>query len=309
MDFFGDFGLYVVRALALLARWLSAATAPVPWPVVTALVAIPALAVVTFIVWFLRGAVWPVRCKHPATTVRARGDNECRTMVAGEWRRCRHHNKRRHNSRGQFVDPDMPRWKTIVSGRVVDRTDSRGAGRRVSLLFCRGYARKPAQVWEAFPTIWDEWCENVQVAFTRLRRRSVTPSSVSPPTAGTGPTLDEQERYRSVHVRAVRADQALTALRFLLPSALLAAAASAFVPEAWAVPVEYVALLLLWVVVEIVRCGLLQAPSDQDWRSRATRGVARAFGVVVVAAIVCAVLDGYAIPLLNAVFGTSTGGT
>src|SRR5665647_908070 len=153
VSFLENFGLYAVRALALLARWLGAVTAPVPWPIVVALAAVPVLLVLRFVVWFLRGTAWPVRCKHPVTTVRSSGDSACRSLVAGEWRYCRHHNRWYRNSRGQVVDPKLPRWQTVVSGKVIDRTDVGGVGASASLLFYRGFARRPSQVWEALPAV------------------------------------------------------------------------------------------------------------------------------------------------------------
>lgn len=300
MSFLENFGLYAVRALALLARWLGAVTAPVPWPIVVALAAVPVLLVLRFVVWFLRGTAWPVRCKHPITTVRSSGDSACRSLVAGEWRYCRHHNRWYRNSRGQVVDPKLPRWQTVVSGKVIDRTDVGGVGASASLLFYRGFARRPSQVWEALPAIWLEWHQSMRVAFARLRGREVPPEAATNSAAvAAGPTQEEQNRYRGVHLRAVQADQALNTLKGLLPVALLVTAGSVLVPSQFTDLTEYVALLLLWVVVEIARCGLLRAPGGEDWRRQAVKGSFKAFAVVLVVALTCTALDAYVIPFVR----------
>lgn len=293
-----DFGLYVVRALALLAHWLEGLTAPVPWPVVTAVAAVPLLAAVRFAVWFLRGAVWPVRCKHPATTVRRGGDSACRSVVAGEWRYCRHHNHWHRNSRGQLVDPTLPRWKTVAGGAVVDRTDVLAAGASTSLLFHRGFTRKPAEVWESLPSVLRERQQGVRVAMARLRGQQ-PPGEATHVEGAPAPTREEQERYRGVHLRAVQADQALLALKWLLPVTFVVTAASAFVPGRFTLPVEYAALLLVWVCVEIVRCGLLSAPSGDGWVRRTFTSSVRAFAALVGVAVACSVLDGRVLPFIS----------
>jgi hypothetical protein len=305
----GDFGLYVVRGLALVASWLASATAPAPWPVVVAAVALPVVWVLRFVIWVLRGTVWPVRCKHPVTTKRQGGDSACRATVSGEWRYCRDHNRAAVNYRGQRIDPDLPRWKTVVDGKVVDRSDVSGAGDGVSLLFYRGFARRPSQVLAAFPDMWAQRRAAVVDVVARLRRRGASvpaPAAVGAVGRGPGPSQEERDRYRGVAVRAERADQALATLRVALPVALLLTAGSAAVPGPIRVVVEYAALLALWVCVEVGRRGLWQPAGDGDWRRQVVRSSARAVAVMAGVAVVCALLDAYVMPFLSRVLAAGT---
>lgn len=304
MHLLEDFGLYVVRLLAVAAQWLDRATGPVPWPIVMALAALPVLVVLRWIVWFLRGTVWPVRCKYPVTT-QNRHDKACRTMVAGEWGYCRNHNRPKRMSNGHVVQPDLPRWQTFSRGQRVDRSDVRAVGDSVSLLFYRGFARSPRQVAAAFPEVLEARKETLRAAWHRIRRLPVaaTAASTAPLGPYEGPTHEELETYRAVNVRAERADQALMMLRFTLPVALLVTALSSFVGGLWSIVVEYTALLLLWVSVEVARHGLLRDPeAEQAWIAQVAKSVARAFGVVVGVAVIAAALDAYVIPFIQSIY-------
>lgn len=301
MNVLENFGLFLIHALELFAQWLSAITSPLPWPLVMAFAAVPLLFIANLIIWFLRGTVWPVRCKHPATTVRLNGDNACRRKVAGEWSYCRDHNEYRINYKNQLVDPKLPRWQTVEG---VDRTDVRGMNSRVSLLFYHGFTRKPFQVIRAFPDILSEWRNNINIMVKRVKR-DTTEESLVTNLKSTDPTVLEQEKYRAFHLRAERADQALFSLKWLLPIAFVVIAASAFIKGPWTVLLEYVALLLLWIVVEIVRKGLLQAPSDKDdWRYQVAKGTLQGFGVVVAGAIIYMLIEDYILPFIEQMLAT-----
>lgn len=301
MDFIETFGPYVVRALGLVARWLAEATAPVPWPLVVVVAALPVLMVLRFVVWFLRGSVWPVRCKYPFTT-QARHDQACRAPVAGEWRYCRDHRKRGANSRGKLLDPDLPKWQTIVDGERVDRRDVRGADARVTVLFHRGFARRPSQLPAAVRDVWEDRRRSLVAVRARLLRR---PTPVAEPAAaaaaGKGPTARERAKYRAVDPRAQQVDQALRTIRVVLPLALLATAWSAFLAGRTQTAVEYVALLLLWVCVEVFRQSLSGTGGKGRWQARTLRSVAKAFVLFVLAAVICASLDGYVLPFMREV--------
>jgi hypothetical protein len=265
------------------------------------LAALPLLFIANLIIWFLRGVVWPVRCKHPATTVRHNGDNACRVWVAGEWSYCRHHNKKYTNSNNQLVDPKLPRWKTMSRGKVVDRTDVRGLNNKVSLLFYHGYARKPLQVLNALPDIIIELRRNVKVVITRIKRKPELElvESEAITLEKNGPSEEEQQNYIAFNEKSKRADQALHILKWLLPITFVVTAASAFLQGSGTFMLEYVALLLLWIVVEIIWKGLLHHRGERDWRLQAAIGTINAFGVVFLVAVTKVFLDAYIMPLLD----------
>lgn len=295
MDVLKDLGLYIVRSLGYLAQWLSSITSPIPWPIVAGIAAIPLLFVASILVWFLRGAIWPVRCKHPATTVRTNGDKACRVWVAGEWNYCKHHNKRVINSRNQEVDPKLPRWQTMVAGKPVDRTDIRGTNSNVSLLFYRGFARKPSQVIQAFPeTISEKWT-GFTLFIKKLRKeplQEVIPTTTFDPQ----PNTFEREKYLGFSERAKRADQALLLLKWSLPIAFVITASASFLKGSWTVPLEYLALFSIWIVIEIFRKGILQDSKGMDWRLQALKETVYGFGVVIGLAIITLLLNDYIFP-------------
>lgn len=294
------FGLYIVKALGFMAHWLGDITYPFPWPLVMAVVALPLVGVAHFIVWLLRGMVWPVRCKHPVTTVRNSGDSACRSMTIGEWHYCWHHSRRRVNYKGQLVDPRLPRWQTVVGGRTFDRDDIKGSRSSVSLLFYRGFARRPWQVITGIPGIFIEQANNLGIATTRLLGREVNAAAM---VGRVGPTTIEREKYRGINEKADRADQALLVLKWLLPAALIATAATVFIDSLWTIELQYFALLLLWIVVEVFRHGILKPyDAEHKWWVQALKGTLKGFLVVIVAAIIIFFLDQYGMDFLEKIF-------
>lgn len=302
MNVIENFGLYLVRAFGFLAQWLGTATAPLPWPLVMAIAAVPLLFIANLIIWFLRGTVWPVRCKYPVTTKRAGGDSACRKSVAGEWNYCRHHNKRKTTDAGKIiVDPRLPRWQTIQGGERVDRTDIRTISSSVSLLFYRGFTRSPRQVREAIPSVLSELKVNFNILVRRLKRQPIEePPSLDSASIRT-PSAFEQGKYIAFDARSERADQALYVLKWILPFTFVMVAASTFIDSSWTVILEYAALLMLWIVVEITRKGLLQSHGEMNWRIQVLLGTLKGFGVVVAVAIIAVLLDDYILPFIERV--------
>lgn len=185
---------------------------------------------------------------------------------------------------------------------MVDRTDIRGISSNISLLFYRGFARSPTQVRNAFPSIVAEIKNNFDIMVKRIKRQPVEAKLLdSIPTTGTGPSAYEQETYIAFDARAERADQALYILKWLLPSAFVMVAASAFIKGDWNVPLEYAALLLLWIAVEIIRKGLFKASGSLNWRAQVFLGTLKGFGIVVGIAIISLVLSDYILPFIERV--------
>ena len=146
----------IVNLIGLLLRsgaiWLSRTTAPVPWPLVFGALILPFAAVLRTSLWILRGGVWPVPCMYFHTQQR-RTNKACLAITPGEWRYCRHHNRRKTMADGHECNPLLRRWeRRDRHGRVHERDDIRGAGfvslfaDRDTLLFHRGLARRPRDV-------------------------------------------------------------------------------------------------------------------------------------------------------------------
>jgi hypothetical protein len=137
-------------------QWISNrldAMSVIPWPLWIGGLFPIYVAVVSVVLWLMRGRVWPVHCAYPKTTK----GRDCRMLVAGEWVRCRHHNKRRHYKYGHEVDTTVQRWQAFDGkGRVVNRRELgvgvlrlRPAGS--TLLYERGYARPVGAVLRLIP--------------------------------------------------------------------------------------------------------------------------------------------------------------
>jgi hypothetical protein len=83
-----DYLLLLPTTLARIAERLDRVS-PIPWPFWIGGLFPLYLAALSVVLWFMRGAVWPVRCAYPVTSRK----RDCRSVVAGEWRGCRHHNR------------------------------------------------------------------------------------------------------------------------------------------------------------------------------------------------------------------------
>lgn len=300
-----DIAAYMVRALGFIAVWLDRVSGPWPWPLVMAAGALVLISVLNFAVWILRGTAWPVRCKYPITTKRHGGDSACRVPVAGEWSYCRHHNGGARTVGTHQVDPKLPRWMTYDSNKnQVERRDLRVAGHRVSLLFYRGYARTPRQVWRTgWPDVLKEW----KLLFGRLRQpfaKQRAAETALEPAPERSVSAKEFDKYRGIHQRAVSADQATTVLKVLLPVALIVSGVSAFLTGTLAVIVSYVAVLLLWMVFKIVRCGLWRVSDDGSWVTKTVRGVLKDFAIFVVASAALYYIATAVMPYLSEFFAS-----
>ena len=127
------------------------------WPLLLALLLQVLLGAVSGVVWWARGAVWPINCGYPETTT---GRGPCHNDVLGEWSRCRIHRRRGWLRRtDSHVIADLRRWQTITGGRVVERDDAGGSGflrqhsERIGLLYYRGWARPPRDVARFLPVV------------------------------------------------------------------------------------------------------------------------------------------------------------
>lgn len=268
MNFFEDFGLFVVKILGFFAEWLDA-NIPLPWPIAVALLASVFIVFSYLVVWFLRGTVFPVACKHPSTTVRSGGDEACRRKVVGEWRYCFDHNgsKRSSNYKGKIVDPHLARWQTYdKKGFLVNRSDV-GNNRNVGLLFCHGFARSPRNVINVgIPVVLRNFWVGVNNTIRWIRKQDLV--SVSGPAVLEGgyvPSDEERRLHRATNFRGERMSEALYILKFLFPVTLLIVASTGFLKWDWW---NYAALFFLWITVEIIHKGLLTEPVEIDGEIR-----------------------------------------
>ncbi|MGK3204330.1 hypothetical protein [Amycolatopsis sp. MEPSY49] len=137
-------------------QWVSnqlGSISDLPWPLWIGLLFPIYVAVISVVIWFLRGRVWVVHCAYPKTS---RG-RECRNWVPGEWSRCRHHNQRRNYRFGHSVNPGIQRWQTFGRGDAIVERPERGVGllrlrpAGATLLYQRGYPRPPLLVLRQLP--------------------------------------------------------------------------------------------------------------------------------------------------------------
>lgn len=307
MNVLEDFNFYLIRGLGLLAQWLTNIFDPVPWPIVMAILAIPLLFIINLVVWFVRGTIWPVRCKHPQT-VKPDG-SACENWVRGEWRYCHHHRAKKQNSKGATVNPKLSRWETVnKEGFIVFRTDIKGTNNNTQVLFHKGFARRPRKLFGATLDIIKSLIANIKIIKKVLMKEELEDKQEPAVAVGiinnnpsNNNNLNNNDSKRwSVNPKAARADKALKILLFLIPTALIAIAATVFIDSSWIMALEYLALLLLWVVFEIVKCGLLQPVDDKlDWRWKAIFGTLKGVGLVLALALVFLLLDSFALPFLE----------
>jgi hypothetical protein len=140
-----------VSLLPSTLQWVAqllTGVSPIPWPLWLGGLFPVYVAVVSVLVWMLRGTVWPVRCAYPVTS---RGV-DCRNTVPGEWHRCRHHNRRVQYVFGHEVREKLQRWQRIGrNGEIVERPAT-GFGtfsmrpQGGAVLYYNGYTRRPLDV-------------------------------------------------------------------------------------------------------------------------------------------------------------------
>ncbi|MGW0356247.1 hypothetical protein ACWDXV_18770 [Nocardia nova] len=147
-------------------QWISRqldSVSPTPWPLWIGGLFPVYVAVVSVLLWFLRGSVWPVQCAYPRTSK----GRPCRNWVPGEWMRCRHHNRRVTYRYGHQV-VKLQRWQTLTRGnKIVDRPEIGVGALRLrpanaTLLYERGYARPPLAVVRLLP-------DKVEAGLRRLK--------------------------------------------------------------------------------------------------------------------------------------------
>jgi hypothetical protein len=183
-----------VQALELFAltvdRWLH-----IPWPLVVAAFFPPLAFVLAIVVWWLRGAIWPVACEYQTTRRAA-----CRNPTLGEWHRCWQHNWRRLRKTDLHrVQPKLRRWQTISRGVVKERTDIHGRGflrlrsNRIGLLYYRGFARPPRDVFRLVPQVARDRWHRLQQAAKQVQQLGLAglfgSSSASPSRLGVSALL------------------------------------------------------------------------------------------------------------------------
>ena len=153
MDSAVDIADIVVKAVARFAEsvegWLH-----IPWPIAVAVLFLPIVGLLNIAVWYLRGTLFPIRCAYP--TARKAG---CRNVVLGEWHKCRLHRKAIYRKTDlHTVDPKRNRWeyRTIIDGSEatpVGRGFLRMHSGRDTLLFKKGFCRRPSQVLDFLPDL------------------------------------------------------------------------------------------------------------------------------------------------------------
>jgi hypothetical protein len=150
----------------------------IPWPLwIGGLFPLYA-AILSVILWILRGNTWPVRCLYPITSKR----RPCRCWVPGEWYRCRYHNWRASYKYGHDVNTSIRRWQQVdKKGDLVDRPSIgvgilrvRPAGH--ALLYENGYARKPLDVLRLVPEFVMKVCHRLGA----IRLRNVADVTTAP---------------------------------------------------------------------------------------------------------------------------------
>jgi hypothetical protein len=133
------------------------------------------IAVISFVLWFLRGRIWPLACAYPRTSKR----RPCRMVVAGEWARCRHHNRPRTYAYRHEVQK-IYRWQTLTKNDKIINRPQKGVGvlrlrpAGATLLYERGYVRPPMAVLKLAPT-------EVKAGVQRLRQARLTTQTDPPP--------------------------------------------------------------------------------------------------------------------------------
>src|SRR2546430_5862144 len=148
---------------------------------------LPLVLVLRVMLWVLRGRVWLVPCMYYHTQQR-RADKPCRMLVPGEWKYCRHHKRVRRMSDVHQCDPTLRRWQERgKAGGFQERTDIRGVGfvrllsNRQTLLFYKGIARRPGDVFRDMPQLPGELWRGV-LTLRRLSFRTLFRPSTGAPT-------------------------------------------------------------------------------------------------------------------------------
>lgn len=204
----GDFVVFLARALSKSSQFYNLLS-PVSWPLlVFALVPLYIVALSLF-VWIMRGNIWPVSCAYPKTTKK----HACKNAVAGEWRRCHVHRRRRlRKTDGHVIVANLRRWQTVTrGGQIIDRRDQigrgvwRARGRASTLLFRYGYARHPMDVAKFLPNWYIESRELGRRSYGQIREFFSEPSAWKKVFFGAKPVVGGVSERLPVVIRASRA--------------------------------------------------------------------------------------------------------
>ncbi|MFJ1457887.1 hypothetical protein [Nocardia sp. N2S4-5] len=161
-------------------QWVSGkldALSPIPWPLWIGGLFPIYVAAVSGALWFWRGFFWPVHCAYPHTSK----GWPCRNWVAGEWSRCRHHNRPFKYQFGHQVEVKLQRWQTVKRGKIID-SPRRGVGvlrlrpAGSTLLYEKGFARTPGGVLKLLPTKGKEGIRRLQEARLRASEQPNEPA-------------------------------------------------------------------------------------------------------------------------------------
>jgi hypothetical protein len=258
----GDFLDLLSQLFAIFAKWLDSVS-PIPWPLVLAFLFLPFVVMLRVMLWVLRGRVWPVACKYYRTT-QSRADKSCRSMVAGEWKYCRHHRKPGRRMSNGHVVVNIPRWQEEKGGKFVDRTDIRGVGfvsllsNRETFLFYKGIAKRPSLVYRRRCELWASWKEGIR-RFRTIRPRDLIPKRSHEKQVPTG-VADRMPRV----VHATRLTLASFALGLILVAASIVAGGD------WRVGYQYGAAGAFVLAWEAIRFGVWKSPDEEKRWVRAT---------------------------------------
>ena len=171
MDAAPDIANILVKAIARfsdsLESWLH-----IPWPTAVALLYLPVVGLLSAIVWYLRGTLFPIQCGYPT----ARGKVGCTRRVLGEWRKCWYHRKSTsRRTDGHTINPRRNRWEyyTNIDGLQAAMPVGRGFLRmrpgRDSFLYKRGFSRRPGQVLTSIPDLAKGLALNAARSWRQLR--------------------------------------------------------------------------------------------------------------------------------------------
>ncbi|MGH3963632.1 MAG: hypothetical protein ACRDRY_10315 [Pseudonocardiaceae bacterium] len=227
----------------------------IPWPLWVGSLFPVYLGVIYFILWFRRGSVWLVKCAYPKTE----RNRPCKNPVAGEWYKCRHHNKVRTYKSGHTVDPTINRWEKFDCNDRKVPSGACGKGlfwdkpAKKTLLFYDGFARRPRQ---ALTAICEETCKLVSRVRTMKLRA---------PVEAEAPTLKKRE---SVEGRDVTEGllSVIQATRFTLVAflvALLATGVAVLLPATPRAMTQWAAILGFILAWAAISRGIYQ--KKEDW--------------------------------------------
>lgn len=225
----------------------------IPWPLWLGLLFPVYIAILSFLLWFLRGGVWLVRCAYPKTSKR----RPCENWVAGEWRRCRYHNYRANYKYGHTVDTSIRRWQQVNrKGELVDLPAigvgvirTRPAGR--ALLYENGYTRRPLDVLKILP----EFVRGTAVRLKEARLRT-TPT--------TEPGFDEVVAMRDSFAAGL--PEVVKATRFAMVAfalAIVVTSIAILLDDAAQAALQWVATLFFVVAWAAVCAGIYKR--DGEW--------------------------------------------